>query len=163
MIKILLIPLILGYKLLNYTYINPIQNIYLVNESYRPILTDALSVLNIPNSKYKFNIGLSLNSIIFKPGYLGYTDFILLNNTIKYFNIYINPINLSYITLYNVILHELSHIHLLGHSDDKNSISGFVVYKNLQNNIIQSNHLLKLTYDDCLGIIKQKKYCIKYK
>ena len=162
--KLLFIYLIAAFKLLNYTYPTPTQTIYLVNESYQPILSEALSIMNFPYSKYKFNIGPSLNRIIFKPGYIGYTEFTLFNNnSIKYFTVYINPFNLSYITLYNVILHELSHIYLLGHGEDKNSISGFVIYRNLQNELIQSKYKLIMTYDDCLGLISSKKYyCIKY-
>lgn len=173
MIRLLFIYVIAAFKLLNYTYITPNQTINLINESYRPILSETLSIMNIPYSKYKFkliafndnnNLGPSLNRIIFMPGYVGYTEFILFNNnTIKYFTVYINPTNLSYITLYNVILHELSHIHLLGHGEYKNSISGFVIYRDLQNNIIPSKYKLIMTYDDCLGLISSKKYyCIKY-
>lgn len=102
------------------------------------------------------------NEILFK--YLnnehGYTQFQVLNNneerTILEFDMVINPYGLTRKTLYNIILHEMTHIFLLGHGEYSDSIAGFVIGVGAESRrVIQSKERIKISRDDCYGIYQK--------
>ena len=171
------LPIIISYNLLDHYYSNNVLDIHVTpclgNIDCIPMLFDVNRVLQVPGNYRHINwhfdavdsANLSnngINEIIFKYGsiYKGQTEFKLHNKKITEFNIIINPYGLSTETLYNTILHEMSHIYLLAHSQYKDSIAGYKIDVLPNGHIEQSTQKLQLTNDDCLGLYAKLIYDI---
>lgn len=157
-----------SYNLLDRYYFNNIIDIHVtechVNLDCIQILFDANRVLQVPGNYRHINWYFDavdspnthnngINEIIFKyePNYKGQTEFKIQNGKILEFNMLINPYGLSKESLYNIILHELAHVFLLGHSEYKDSIMGYNLII-LPNGQVRNDKKLQLTNDDCLGL-----------
>ena len=93
------------------------------------------------------------NKIVFRQiSNIGKTEFKVHHGRILEFNMFINYINLSPETLYNIILHELGHVYLLGHSEFKDSIMGYKLEVLPNGSIQSSNVTITLSQDDCEGL-----------
>jgi hypothetical protein len=128
------------------------------------MIFEANSVLQVPGSYININWYFDefksrsfsdngINEIIFDQtsNTKGKTEFKIQNGIVMEFDIVINHRGLSPENLYNVILHELGHVYLLGHSEYDDSIMGYVLDM-LSNGQIQKTDKLVLTYDDCIGL-----------
>lgn len=157
-----------SYKLLDRYYDNNIIDIHVStcppNIDCITMLFEANSILQVPGNyrhvNWFFNARETptlsdngINEIIFKHTHKhkGKTEFKVLNGKVLEFNMIIDPYKLTNNTLYNVILHELAHVYLLGHSEYKDSVMGYKldVYND---KIIQATEKIYLTNDDCLGL-----------
>jgi len=138
------------------------------------LIFNAIYVCNVPGSYRNFNLEFYNNEIhdennnniifdFFENGH-GKTVFTVdsYSNIIKKVDVYINPYGLDFITLYNVVLHEIAHVMLLEHSKQPNSIMEYKIILDKNNNIINNNKRLNLTKDDCYGIYMKLIYDILF-
>jgi hypothetical protein len=170
--------LISGFNLLDRYYISNDINIHITScPEYIdcvPIIFEANNVLQVPGSyiniKWHFDDNDILNTksdnknkIIFRQiSNFGKTEFKVQNGRILKFNMFINYSNLSTETLYNIILHELGHVYLLGHSEFKDSIMGYKLSM-LNDRVLPATNKLQLSQDDCNGLYTKLIKDIKHK
>lgn len=158
-----------GYKLLERSYYNNDIDIHVgpcpIDIDCVTMIFDAADEFVLPGNYRQINWYFDgvqtqnyqnngLNELFFKymPDNKGHTEFKTLSGKILEFNMNINPYGLTRTTIYNVIVHEFSHVFLLGHGEYQDSITGFLLPVLPSGNIIQSTQKLKMTSDDCYGI-----------
>ena len=78
-----------------------------------------------------------------------------LEKIIVEFDMIINPYGLTEETLYNVILHEMTHVFLLDHGEYEDSLSGITLRLNSSGDIIQYPDKQSIRQDDCYGIYQK--------